>query len=115
MAVAGAVSGAGAIVAQALPAVPDGFGSWQPVAIMGFICVVCLAVLFWLLKTVFQTLNDQGKNLGTLASAIHDQGMRSNDLCNKQGDLVKAIEVNNAKQIDLISELQRRPCLGGKK
>jgi len=114
LAVAGTVSGVGAAIGQVIPAVPDGFGSWQPVAILGFICVVCLAVLFWLLKTVFQTLSEQSKNLGTLATSIGEQSRRSDELCCKQGELVKALEVNNAKQADLVSELQRRPCIKGK-
>jgi uncharacterized membrane protein len=55
------------MAAQELPLIPDDFKSWPVTAILGVVCIFCLALVFYIIRKNFESQNKVAEAL--LASA----------------------------------------------
>lgn len=97
-------SGMAAVADSVVPGVPEGFGTWPAVAILGLICLTCLSVLA---LVVLRTTKVQIETAGALAKQAEqesERGKRMDELNAKLGDLVTEVSCTN-------TNLRARPCM----
>lgn len=101
---AAVISGAAAIADSVVPGVPEGFGTWPAVAILGLICLTCLSVLALVVLRTTKVQIETATALAKQAEQESERGRRQDELNAKLGDLVT--EVSNTN-----TNLRARPCI----
>ena len=92
----GMLSGGGVVLAQSVP-IPSDINKWSATAIMGSICLICLSLVYFMMKNVFSSLERIAENHGKSTSEQSQTNKNLNELNGKLGDLAL--------------ELRGRPCM----
>ena len=58
------------MAAQELPLIPDDFKSWPVTAILGVVCIFCLALVFYIIRKNFESQNKVAEALITSAHSM---------------------------------------------
>jgi len=106
-AVIGTLSGGALVVAQTAP-VPDGFQSWPVTAMLAFITLTCLAIVTFMIKSLFKTIAASTEAQTKLAVEFGETNTRLNEMAQKHGE-------TNQNLSNLVTQLENRPCILGDK
>ena len=99
------------LVSQVVPIVPDDFKSWSAVAILGFITLSMLGVLFFTVRVGAKNMSELANSLGRISEQEGERGRRSDELCRKLGETNQQIATTNERLGLIDANLKARPCI----
>jgi len=80
-------SGAMAVLASDMIPMPDNFERWPIVAMMTFICIVCLGILSYVLSQTFSSINKLAVSIAAQNEKIAEQTKLQSELNGKLTEL----------------------------
>ena len=107
----GLVTSGMAVLAQALPGVPDDFKSWPITAIIGFLALASLALAAYAMRCMMNAATQANATAVQQAATLSTVSQQLSETNDKIGSLVSTQEHTNQVMIATNAELRARPCM----